>query len=110
MPSLFTKATAVASHIILGFKAHSVQILDIALVCTVGEPGFGLLSSQGIFDIVKNNCVHKVLLDTMRKTGTAPCTTQTGSLIFFTSVPKGTDIQEQLKPEPQMKILFSAQI
>lgn len=109
MPSLFTKATAVASHIILGFKAHSVQILDIALVCTVGKPGFGL-SSQGIFDIVKNNCVHKVLLDTMRNTGTALCTTQTGSLIFFTSVPKGTDIQEQLKPEPQKKILFSVQI
>lgn len=100
MPSLFTKVTAVASHIVLGSKGHNVQILGVTVECTVGEPAFGLLSSQIIFDIVRNNCVYKLLLDMMRNTGTAPPTTQTGSLIFFTSVAKGTDIQEQLKPEP----------
>lgn len=98
--SLFTKVTGVASHIILDSKGHSVQILDITVVCTVGEPVFGLSSSQRIFDIVRNNCVCKLLLDIVRNTGTAPHTTQTGYLIFFTSVAKGTDIQEQLKPEP----------
>lgn len=46
-----------------------------------------------------------MLLDTMRNTGTAPCTTQTGSLVFFISVSKGMEIQEQLKPD-SLKIIF----
>lgn len=43
MDFLFTKATAVAHQITLGFKVHSVQILDITEVCAVEELRFGFI-------------------------------------------------------------------
>lgn len=64
-------------------------MLDITVVCAVGEQGFG---STNIFSrnfyVVRFEGICKVLLGTMRNSGTVSCTTQTGPLFYLYQFPK----------------------